>query len=235
MSNDSPRVLKAHSTRQPGPAAVFNFEDLRAHAMAQIADAKLQAQEILASAQREADMIRQRSVGEGRETGRRAGMEEAAAQIEKHAKQLTDQRFSEHLKTTLPVLSKVAAALQQERDEWLVRWETVAIELGVAIASKLLRTNLAARPELATGMISEALRLAAGQPQLRVFLNAADLERLGDKSEQVVQSLSACASPELIADDTLQPGDCRLETRHGEIDARLDTMLHRIAEELLAT
>ncbi len=234
MSQDSPRVLKAHSTRQPGPAAIFNFEDLRAQALAQIADAKQQAQEILATAQRDADAIRQRSIGEGRETGRRTGMEEAAAQIDKHARQLTDQRFSEHLKTTLPALSKVASALQQERDEWLVRWETVAIELGVAIASKLLRTNLAARPELATGMISEALRLAAGQPQLRVFLHPADLERLGDKAEQVVQSLSACSAPELIADGTLQPGDCRLETRHGEIDARLDAMLHRIAEELLA-
>lgn len=234
MSHDSPRVLKAHSTRQPGPAAVFNFEDLRVHAKAQIDEAQKQAEEILANARNEAEAIRKRSVGEGRDTGRRQGLEEAAAHIDKHARQLTDQRFSEHLKTTLPALTKVATLLQQERDEWLIRWETVAIELGVAIASKLLRSNLTARPELATGMITEALRLAAGQPQLRVFLHPDDLARLGDKAEQVVQSLAACASPELIADATLQPGDCRLETRHGEIDARLDTMLHRIAEELLA-
>lgn len=234
MTHDSPRVLKAHSTRPPGPSAIFNFEDLRAQALAQITDAKKQAQEILAQAQSEAEAIRKRSVGEGRETGRRQGLEEAVAQIDKQARQLTDQRFTEHLKSTLPALQKVASALQQERDEWLVRWETVAIELGVAIASKLLRTNLVARPELATGMIAEALRLAAGQPQLRVFLHPDDLARLGDKAEQVVQSLSSCASPELIPDPTLQPGDCRLETRHGEIDARLDAMLHRIAEELLA-
>ncbi len=234
MPQDSPRILKAHSNRQPGPAAVFNFEDLRAHAIAQIADAQKEAQETLAVARREADALRQKAIDDAREIGRREGMQDAAAQIEKQAKQLTDQRFAEHLKTTLPTLNKVAMALQQERDQWLVRWETVAIELGVAIASKLLRTNLAARPELATGMISEALRLAAGQPHLRVFLHPDDLARLGDKAEQVVQSLAACASPELIADAALQPGDCRLETRHGEIDARLDSMLHRIAEELLA-
>ncbi len=234
MSLDSPRVLKAHSVRQPGPAAVFNFEDLRAHAMAQIAEAQKQAQETIAAAQREADALRQKATSDAREIGRREGMQDAATQIEKLAKQQADQRFSEHLKTTLPALNKVAAALQQERDQWLVRWETVAIELGVAIAAKLLRTNLAAKPELATGMISDALRLAAGQPQLRVFLHPDDLARLGDKAEQVVQSLAACAAPELIADASLLPGDCRLETRHGEIDARLDTMLHRIAEELLA-
>lgn len=235
MSFDTPRVLKAHSTRQPGPAAVFNFEDLRDQAMAQLAAAQKEAQETLATAKREADALRQKMIADAREVGRREGLQDAAVQIEKQAKQLTEQRFSEHLKTTLPVLTKVAAGLQQDRDQWLVRWETVAVELGIAIASKLLRTNLAAKPELATDMIAEALRLAAGQPQLRVFLHPADLARLGEQAQQVVQSLAACASPELIADATLQPGDCRLETKHGEIDARLDAMLHRIAEELLAT
>lgn len=235
MSLDSPRVLKAHSSRQPGPAAAFNFEDLRSQALAQITAAQQAAQEMIEQAKKEAFEIRQKTFAEARELGRKEGLTDAAALIEKEARQLLDYRFTEHLKSTLPVLNKVAMALQQERDQWLVRWERAAIDLGIAIASKLVRANLTSRPELATGMISEALRLAAGQPQLRVFLHPDDLLRLGDKAPQVVQSLSACASPELIPDETLSPGDCRLETRYGEIDARLDTMLHRIAEELITT
>jgi flagellar assembly protein FliH len=234
MSTDTPRVLKAHSNRQPGPAAAFNFEDLRAQAMAQITAAQQTAKETLEATQREAQQIRQKAHAEGLDAGRKEGLKESATLIEQQAKKLTDQRVAEHIQTTLPVLSKVATALQQERDQWLVRWERVAIDLGVAIAAKLLQTNLASRPELANGMIAEALRLAAGQPQLRVFLNATDLNRLGDKAQSVVQSLAACSSPELISDETLKPGECRIETRHGEIDARLDTLLHRIAEELLA-
>lgn len=233
MSTDSPRVLKAHSNRMPG-AAAFNFEDLRAQALAQVTAAQQTARQTVEQAQKEAQEIRQKAQAEARDMGRKEGLSDAASLIEQQAKQLTDQRFAEHLKVTLPVLNKVATALQQERDQWLVRWERAAIELGVAIASKIVRTNLDARPELATGMIAEALRLAAGQPQLRVYLNPADLARMGDKAEQVVQSLAACASPELIPDAALTPGDCRLETRHGEIDARLDAMLHRIAEELFA-
>ncbi|HET6424299.1 MAG TPA: FliH/SctL family protein [Planctomycetaceae bacterium] len=234
MSLDSPRLLKAHSNRQPGPAAAFNFEDLRAQALAQVTAAQQTAQETIESARKEAELIRQKAHAEAREAGRKEGLSNAATLIEQQAKQLTEQRFAEQMKSTLPVLTKVAAALQQERDEWLVRWEQAAIELGVAIAAKLVRTNLVARPELATGMISEALKLAAGQPQLRVHLNPTDLTRFGDKAQQIVESLSACASPELIPDPSLPVGDCRLETRHGEIDARLDAMLHRIAEELLA-
>jgi flagellar biosynthesis/type III secretory pathway protein FliH len=232
--SDSPRVLKAHSARLPGQTAAFNFEDLRAQALAQVTAAQQTARETVEQAQSEAQQIRQKVHAEARDAGRKEGLNDATALIEQQAKQLTEQRFAEHLKVTLPMLNKVATALQQERDQWLVRWERAAIELGVAIASKIVRTNLDARPELATGMIAEALRLAAGQPQLRVYLNPDDLARLGDKAEQVVQSLAACASPELISDAELPPGDCRLETRHGEIDARLDAMLHRIAEELLA-
>lgn len=234
MAPGSPRILKPHTARELAGATTFNFEDLRQQALAQLTAAENQAQAIRAQAEQEAAVLKQAAQTEGREAGRTEGLKNAATHIEQQANALCDRRFTEHLQRTLPALTKAAQQLQQERDHWLVRWEKVAVELGVAIAEKLVRSNLAAKPELATGMISEALRLAAGQPQLRVFLHPDDLARLGDQAQQVVQSLSACATPDLVSDATLAPGDCRLETRHGEIDARLETMLHRITEELLA-
>jgi flagellar assembly protein FliH len=227
-------VIKAATARELPARVAFNFEDLREQAAAQLVQAQQEAAALLAQARKDAESLKQKTLAEARESGRREGLQDAGKLIEQQASQLADARLDEHLQKTLPALEQAAAALRSERDRWLLRWERAAIELGVAIGEKLLRTNLAARPELADGLIAEALQLAAGEPHLRMHWNPDDLERLVPKAEQIVRSLTACATPELIADPAIAPGGCRIETRHGEIDARLDTLLQRITEELLA-
>ncbi|HUQ69431.1 MAG TPA: FliH/SctL family protein [Planctomycetaceae bacterium] len=235
MTNSSPtRVLKAAAVRELSSRVAFNFDDLRDQAAAQLAAARQEAIDLVDQAKKDAEALRQKTLAEARESGRKEGLKDAGQLIEQQATKLADARLAEHLTTTLPALEQAAQALRAERDHWLSRWERAAVELGIAIAEKLLRTNLAAQPELAEGMIAEALQLAAGQPQLRMHWNPADLARLGDRAQQVVQALTSCATPELIADATIASGGCRIETRHGEIDARLETMLQRIAEELLS-
>jgi flagellar assembly protein FliH len=230
----STRVLKAAAARELSSRVAFNFDDLRDQAAAQLVAARQEAANIVEQARRDAEVHKQKTLSEAREAGRKDGLKDAATLIDQQATKLADARVTEHLKTTLPALQQAAEALRAERDHWLLRWERAAVELGIAIAEKLMRTNLAAQPNLAEGMIAEALQLTAGQPQLRMFWNPADLKRLGDKAPQIVQSLTACANPELVADPSISPGGCRIETRHGEIDARLETMLQRIAEELLS-
>jgi flagellar assembly protein FliH len=228
------RLLKANAARDLEAATTFNFADLRQQAVAQISAAQAEAAAIVAQAKQEAAAIRQQAQAEGQSAGRRTGLADAERTIQQQAQSIAEARVREQLQTTLPALTAAAQALAQERDAWIVRWERVAVELGVAIAEKLIRANLVSRPDLAEGMIAEALQLAAGQPQLRVALNPSDLAHLGERAEDVVRSLAACAHPELRADPTLHPGECRLETLHGEVDARIETMLHRVTEELLA-
>jgi flagellar assembly protein FliH len=227
-------VLKAAAARELSSRVAFNFDDLRDQAAAQLAAARHEAVQLVEQARKDAEALRQKILAEAREAGRKEGLKDAGQLIEQQAAKLADARLSEHLTTTLPALEQAAQALRAERDHWLLRWERAAVELGIAIAEKLLRTNLAAQPDLADGMIAEALQLAAGQPQLRMHWNPADLARVGERAQQIVKSLTACATPELIADAAIAPGGCRIETRHGEIDARLETMLQRIAEELLS-
>jgi flagellar assembly protein FliH len=234
MSPTSASVLKASQARELGSKVAFNFEDLRHQAEAHLATVRAEADALLQRARRDADALREKLLTETRDAGRKDGLKDAAALIEKQARQIADQRLAEQLQTTLPALAKVADALRAERERWLLEWDQAAIGLSIAIAEKLVRAQLAAKPELAQGMIAEALQLAVGQPQVRVFLNPEDRQRLEPRTEQVVQSITACATPEIVEDPTLSPGDCRIETQHGEIDARLETMLHRIAEELMS-
>jgi len=226
-------VLKANDARDLSPRLAFNFDDLRHQAAAQLAAAQREAAAILEQARRDAEILKQKVEAEAREAGRKEGLKDAAALIEQQAKQLADKRLTEQLKTTLPALNQAAEALRKERDQWLAHWETEAVQLSLAVAQKLMRAEIAVHPERATQMIAEALNLAAGQSHILVRLNPQDRRQLGERAQEIVQAMASCGHAEVIEDTTLSPGDCRIETRHGEIDARVETMLQRIAEELL--
>jgi len=230
---ESQRLLKANSVRELGARVAFNFDDLHVQGDDYLAQIRGQAAEILKSAQAEAVKIREQALREAKEAGRREGLADATHQIEARVTQLADQQLRKRVESAIPAVTAIAETLQREADHWRARWETVAVETAVAIAEKILYTTLERRPEVAIGMISEALRLAAGHSQLRVQLHPDDIAQLGAQAQDLVQSLSACAEAVIIPDATVGRGGCRIETRHGEIDAQVDTMLARITEELL--
>ena len=223
------RIVKAHAARDLATRAAFNFVDLRHEADAVLAQARRAADELLAQARCEVESLHEQT----RLGARDAGLREAQSQIEQHADEMASRRVDVQLETALPALQAAAEALQAERDRWLIRWEQTAVRVGVAIAEKLLKTQIATRPELASGMIAEALRLAAGQPRVTVHLHPDDLAAWGDRAPRIVESLTACADSTLIPDPLVARGGCRIQTQHGEIDARVETMLERLAEELV--
>lgn len=231
---ESQRLLKANAVRELGVRVAFNFDDLHQQGDAYLANIRQQAADLLRAAQAEAASMRETTYREAQDAGKKEGLREAAQLIEQQAARLAEQRLAERIATALPAVAAIATTMQRELDGWLLRWEETAVHTAVAIAEKLLRQELQHRPDLSKSMITEALRLAAGHPQLRIHLHPDDVQQLGEHAEGIVQSITACAQAVLIPDPQISRGGCRIETHHGEIDARLETMLARITEELLA-
>ncbi len=225
----SGRVIKAHSKSSPSPSETFNFVDLQRQSDDVIAAARRESDGILADARNQAEKIRHQAIIAGRDEG----LQDANQSLNQRAREIAEQITTKQLLTALPALRAAAESLQAERDRWVIRWEQTAVGLGVAIAEKLLQRQLISRPDFATEMINSALRLAAGQPELTVYLHPDDLAAWGDRAPQIVQSLTACADTTLVPDESSIRGGCRIETHHGEIDARVETMLRRIADELV--
>jgi len=233
MAGETPRVLKANAVRELGGRVAFNFEDLRRQGEEYMAGVRAEAEALLAAARREVDALREQARKEGRDAGRAEGLQAAQLTIEQQVAQRAEQMATQRLKTALPALEQAAAALRAERDDWLVRWESTAVELSVAIAGKLVRGVLELEPDRVRNMLREVLQLAAGQSQVAIHLSPTDVERLGADAAEVIRSTSGCAEARLIPDPALAPGDCRIVTQHGEVDARIETMLERITAELL--
>ncbi len=118
-----------------------------------------------------------------------------------------------------------ATRLGDEQDLGLERDAADAVvDLALEVARHALRATLAVRPETIVPIVQEALAGVFDESvRMHLHLNPSDealvREELGARLAQ-----SNC---EIVADASIRPGGCRIETPRAEVDATLETRWRR--------
>jgi flagellar assembly protein FliH len=209
---------------------VYRFQDLREKHERMISDAGHEAETVLEAARVEARAIREQAF----ETARKDGWDSAEDDMETRVQERALRLVGEQIGEQIGVLRNAATQLGDSSETTLEWWQNTTIRLAIAIAGKLLRRQLESSPESVAEMVSAALQLSAGSRRVEVRLHPGDLELLtGDQALATSSGLSDLCDDLFVADSSLEPGDCQVRTTDGQIDARLETLLGRIATELL--
>lgn len=198
----------------------FNFEDMSQKASRYLDTVRSQAEQILAEAKKRAELI----TAQAKEAGQQAALAEAEQRVE--------ARLNENLKTLVPAIRASAQAMTYEKEQWLKHWERETVRLAGAIAARVIRRELAQDPSIPIDLMREALQLAMGSGRLRLLLNPSDCEALGGQAHQLSDEFSELAPMDIVADDTIRAGGCRVVTEFGTLDQNLDVQLQRIEDEL---
>lgn len=213
-------VIKAGDSSAAQETVPFNFEDLTARAQKYLEGIRGEAAKIIASAHKEAAAIRKRAEEEGRLAARQELAQIAAADLERK------------LTTLLPALRDAVKQIEEAKQSFLSRWEKGAVRLAGAIAAKLVRREVERDPQVAWPLVREALDLAAGTSHLRLRLHPHDHAALVPKAEMLLRELAPAGRAEIISDETITRGGCRVETQFCVIDEQFERQLARIEEEL---
>ncbi len=213
-------VIKSFSAQRLRDGGTFNLEDLTVRANGYLAEVRAQATSLLVKAQREATEIRQRAEHDGRQ----AALTAAEAQL--------DERIGKQMGSLLPALTEAVQGIVQARQKWLAHSETTMLKVATSIAARIARRELTRQPEITLTLVREALEMAAGSTQIQVRLNPTDHAALGGQVETLVAELVRVGGAEVIADETISVGGCRVDTRFGGIDQQFEAQLARIEEEL---
>lgn len=199
-------------------ADAYLFEDVSQEALRRAEEARQQAAAEVARARREADELRRRSEEEGRRLGIQSG----------------EQILAEKIDAAMSSLRDVVGELEKARHAWLDRWEKQAVHLAAKMAQRILRRELERQPQITLDLVREALEMSAAAPQLRICLNPADAQTLGDRVAELIREIAPAAKAEIVASPNVSRGGCRVETSHGVIDQQIETQLDRIVAELTA-
>jgi len=198
-----------------GVVSDFSFDSLEplAPPMTPAAQAE-QVMDVLAEARAEAEQIRQTALNEGFMAGRQ-----------------------EALEALTPALSALSQAIEQAHTSQLEAaavLERRAVELGLALASKVLAGALAVEPERVLDSVQGALRGIVERERITIMVNPDDLEIVRGAMEELKDSLGGIEHCEVQSERRVGRGGCIVRTPVGDVDARVETKLERATEVVAA-
>jgi flagellar assembly protein FliH len=217
-------IIKATDRARGIQPVAFNFDDMALKAGVYLDNVREQANQVVNRAKQQAEQTR----GKIEEDSRRKGYADGQREIQ----QLVEKKLGEQLATLLPALAATIQEIQHAKQAWLTHWERSAVRLATAIAERIVRREIQAKPEIAIAIVRESLELAAGSATVRVLLNPKDHETLQPKADALTGEMAGLGTCELVADPEISPGGCRVETPFGTIDQQIETQLKRIEDEL---
>lgn len=171
-------------------------------------------EKLTSDAQAQADTIREQS----RLTG--------AAQAREEAKQ-----------ETLPAavaFANAGQALIVFEQQMIARYTPEMVRLALEIAEKVVHRVVAAEPEIVAAVLERARQEVNEARHICIRLNPKDRELLADiRPDLLTLGHDAGRVIEVVPDEDLTRGGCRIETEIGMIDATLPTQIAELRRQLL--
>lgn len=224
-------VIKSDAA--PTKIASFKMVDVEQHAARLILQAQARAEALLKEAELEGDRIRAERYQQGFAEGRQQGIMQGLTEGKKAGHEEALARHSKNLEGLVAAFTGASAQLERSRRK--LETETVAdvVRLSVAIARRVTKQLGAADPSVARANVAEALKTVVNASAVKVAIHPAELKALEEDLPRIRAMFPKLQQVELIADETLARGGCRLMTGSGIVDADLDTQLDRVVADLL--
>ena len=233
MTAEASRIMKRHGSAAAMQHVAFNYEDVKQRCDDYREQTRQECVRQLSDARQQAEREREQAREAGYTEGYRNGLRQAEEEIQQKAQQLAEQLVEERLQTVLPTVSELLDGLSAALQQCQAEWERELVGISIAVAQRVIGQTLKTEPDRVIDVVRESVGLVVGKTSLELRLSPQDLDAFGNRVRQAVEHASHGVTCRLIADDTVQPGGCIAVTESGRIDARIETMLDRIAAELL--
>jgi flagellar assembly protein FliH len=217
------------SSKTGSPVVRFALPDLEEQARTRIARAEAEAERIVADAQARAGEIESAA----REQGEAAGWQQGHSDGQDSGACQALEVRAEELRQLIATFNTAAAALDEFRAEVEAAATRDAVELALAIAERITRRQGAVDPAVLLENLHAALAVVGRTPVTRVAVHPSQRSALLAALPQLQMDTPSVSRAELVDDESILPGGCRVFTSHGQVDADLRTQLDRVVDKLL--
>jgi flagellar assembly protein FliH len=217
------------SSKLPDAVARFTFPDIEEQARARLALAQERAEQIIADAQARATEIESAAREQGQAAGWQQGHADghdcgASAALDQHAAKLRE---------AIATFNSAAAALEDFRAQVESAATRDAVELALAIAARITRRQGVIDPDVLLENVKGALNIVGRSGVTRVAVHPSQRSVLSELLPQLQLDSASLRHAEIVDDESISPGGCRVYTSHGHVDADLQTQLDRVTMKLL--
>lgn len=213
-----PQPLPADPSPQPSAAeqAAQLLAEAQQQAAAIIAEARATAASIQAEAEQAATARQEAGYAAGLAAGRAAG-ETAGRNSFRQAEQALQSARQRLVEKDRALLQESAAEVTQ---------------LALAVALRVIGQQLTGDEQSVQASLRQVMAAAMGAREVLLQVSADDFEHLWAKRQEWQQNLPGVRQFELQVDASLSRGDLVLVSNQGTVDARVDTILQQVADQL---
>jgi len=107
------------------------------------------------------------------------------------------------------------------------------LEISVDIAKKIIKKELETDPQVLINIIIDVLRsVSKSEPKITIRVRPQEVQFIKDTLPNITYQYGIDSSINIIADPSMQEGDCVFQTNNGIVDASIDTQVEIIKKAL---
>ncbi len=185
---------------------------------------KEKIKELLRNAQKEAETIKKIAYEEGFKKGYQEGREKREREAEKE--------IETRVEPALNSLVKIIEEIKHFRPLFLSQLEKDILGLSLAIAKKIIKTEITQNREIILNNIREAIRKLTETDTINIKLNPKDYEFIVQHRPSFLEEIGQNKNIILTKDENITPGGCVIETKFSQVDATLETQWENLVYPL---
>jgi flagellar assembly protein FliH len=208
-----------------------------------ICDAELTAQEIIQQAQSDAASLLEAARAEA-EAWWQSRRNEDASFLEEVQQQgfaegyrigasQAEQDLAEQWSHRLNEAQQIVAHAYEVKESILTEGEVFLVELSCQVAEKIVSSQISEAPEMAMKLYEKALSRRKEQGTIVLCVSPSHFAFVQAAKDELIIVLDSQADLQIIPDSSVEEGGCIVRSAFGSIDARVDTQLAAIREQLL--
>lgn len=215
------------------------LEGARQTAEKSLEKSKLQSEQAIVDANQEAAKILEETNQKIASMLEEANQQAAAIKDEAYQEGLTAGREAalvaakQELVDNCNQALKLIGEIESERVERIASSEQELLKLAVKIAEKIIGQEIQLEPSLKVQIVREALSKASTADSIILRIHPDDLQLIQDNLALLQSAFTSPKPVEVREDLSISVGSCFIETDRGNLDARIQSQLEQIMNELL--
>lgn len=203
---------------EPKEPEIDYVAEAKAEAEKILADANAQANEIISAAEVNAEALKNIARQDGEKEGYNEGSQRAANELKIAKEQLETERNS----------------LVSEYNEKMSNLEREMVEMAVPVFEHVFGCELTDKKEVIYHLLDHCISKIPRSKQMQVKVSETNADFIKSKKEEILEKVGSDVSIDIISDAYLNDSSCIIETDGGIFDCSIDTELDNLIREIKA-
>jgi flagellar assembly protein FliH len=219
--------------RISGKAFPFSLKDVEKEASLILSQAQLEADGLLVEARAKAERIKIEAHEQARTAGREQGLAEGNQHGLIEAKEGALADYAAKAGQLTSTFHNVLSELNRMKKEIQSRAENDLLVLAMEISRRVVKRTGQFDRNVVVENLKDVIHRIGSKSDVQVRIHPSDMAAVELFAKELTVAEKEWEHVDLLADDTISPGGCKLILREGQMDATLESQLDHIGTLLV--